>query len=92
MQKKIKFIDLFAGCGGLSLGLMKAGLSGVFAIEKNKDAFSTLFHNLNAEKVKNGYKWPKWLTCENMTTSDLLSKYSNELRKLRRKKSSDDDA
>lgn len=83
MQKKIKFIDLFAGCGGLSLGLMKAGLSGVFAIEKNKDAFSTLFHNLNAEKVKNGYKWPKWLTCENMTTSDLLSKYSDKLKELR---------
>ena len=36
------YIDLFAGCGGLSLGLQKAGWTGLFAVEKNEDAFSTL--------------------------------------------------
>ena len=44
--KKMRYIDLFAGAGGLSLGLFNAGLQGVFAIEKNADAFSTLKHNL----------------------------------------------
>lgn len=32
-RKKI-YIDLFAGCGGLSLGLHNAGWKGLFAIEK----------------------------------------------------------
>ena len=53
------YIDLFAGCGGLSLGLYNAGWHGLFAIEKNADAFSTLATNL-IEK-KNHYSWPNWL-------------------------------
>ena len=39
MDKKI-YIDIFAGCGGLSTGLLNAGWKGLFAIEKNADAFS----------------------------------------------------
>jgi len=42
----MNFIDLFSGCGGLSLGLLNAGLNGLFAIEKNQDAFATLKKNL----------------------------------------------
>jgi DNA (cytosine-5)-methyltransferase 1 len=34
MVKKYTYIDLFAGCGGLSLGLHLAGWKGLFAIEK----------------------------------------------------------
>lgn len=30
-----KYIDLFAGCGGLSLGLHLSGWKGLFAIEKS---------------------------------------------------------
>lgn len=82
MGNNFSFIDLFAGCGGLSLGLIKAGFSGVFAIEKNKDAFETLFHNLKYDKIKNGYKWPKWLPVENMTTLDLLNNYKTNLKHL----------
>src|SRR5262245_31069538 len=33
------FIDLFAGCGGFSLGLMQAGWKGLFAVERDSDAF-----------------------------------------------------
>ena len=36
------YIDIFAGCGGLSTGLLNAGWTGLFAIEKNADAFATL--------------------------------------------------
>lgn len=74
------FIDLFAGCGGLSLGLVNAGFKGIFAIEKTDDAFLTLKHNL-CEKKK-GFEWPKWLPCENMTTSNLLENYSDKLKTL----------
>lgn len=82
MKNTPKFIDLFAGCGGLSLGLMNAGFSGIFAIEKNKDAFSTLIHNLDQKNRRNGFSWPKWLPCKNMTTSELLNDYPEELSKL----------
>lgn len=42
----MRFIDLFSGCGGLSLGLLNAGFTGLFAIEKNPEAFQSLKHNL----------------------------------------------
>ena len=44
--KPRKYIDLFAGCGGLSLGLHLSGWKGVFAIEKSPFAFETLKYNL----------------------------------------------
>ena len=85
MNCKLKFIDLFAGCGGLSLGLMNAGLEGIFAIEKTEDAFKTLIHNLDHKKIKNGYKWPIWLPHKNMTTRDLLDNYQSQLQELKDK-------
>lgn len=38
-DKKYTVIDLFAGCGGLSLGLYQAGWDGLFAIEKKRKCF-----------------------------------------------------
>src|SRR5947209_49151 len=38
-------IDLFAGCGGLSLGLEEAGFSPVFVNELNRDALQTYLLN-----------------------------------------------
>ena len=42
------YIDLFAGCGGLSLGLDKAGFELAFAVEKSTMATETSYHNLIA--------------------------------------------
>jgi len=52
-------IDLFAGCGGLSLGLYQAGWHGVFAIEKNPCAFETLRYNIKKinDSVSSNAKW-----------------------------------
>ncbi len=73
MAKKVmSYIDLFAGAGGLSLGLYNAGLKCLFAIEKNKDAFSTFQANLI--EMKHHCLWPEWLPqcahdiCEFVTT------------------------
>lgn len=53
------YIDLFSGCGGLALGLHKAGWKGLFAVEKSADAFATLKYNL-IDKSSN-FDWPNWL-------------------------------
>ncbi|MGA5654706.1 DNA cytosine methyltransferase [Rahnella contaminans] len=42
----MNFIDLFSGCGGFSLGLLRSGMTGHLAIEKNSDAFDSLRKNL----------------------------------------------
>ena len=39
------FIDLFSGCGGLSLGLLMAGWNGLFSVEKSKDALGKALKN-----------------------------------------------
>lgn len=81
MDKK-KYIDLFAGCGGLSLGLYNTHQwKGVFAIEKSSDAFSTLKHNLIENK--NHFIWPKWLPKSHHDIQVVTKKYENELKNLR---------
>ncbi len=42
---KLSCVDLFAGCGGLSLGLEKAGFEPLLFCEINKDAASTYLAN-----------------------------------------------
>lgn len=42
---KFKMVDLFAGCGGLSLGMENAGFEPVFVNELNKDAMATYLVN-----------------------------------------------
>ena len=44
------FVDLFAGCGGLSLGLRAAGGSELLAVERAKDAANSLYTNLIASE------------------------------------------
>ncbi|MCL2247543.1 MAG: DNA cytosine methyltransferase [Lentimicrobiaceae bacterium] len=74
------YIDIFAGCGGLSFGLHNAGWKGLFAVEKNVDAFSTLQKNLL--EMKNSFSWPKWLTMLNHDINDLLKCHKKELSAL----------
>lgn len=52
------FIDVFAGCGGLSLGLKRAGWRGLFAIEKDAFAFETLISNFPVGTGPLSYNWP----------------------------------
>ena len=40
------FIDLFAGCGGLSLGLSWAGFRGLLSVERSPMAAESYYHNL----------------------------------------------
>lgn len=40
------YLDFFAGCGGLSLGLESAGFRRLYALEKSPEAAATYYHNL----------------------------------------------
>jgi DNA (cytosine-5)-methyltransferase 1 len=82
-HKPLTYIDLFAGCGGLSLGLHNAGWKGLFAIEKSIDAFKTLKHNL-IEK-KSHFDWPAWLPIRHYDINYVSRKYSCFLENLKGK-------
>jgi len=84
MEHKSTYIDLFSGCGGLSLGLYSSGLwKGVFAVEKSPDAFETLKYNL-IEK-HNHFNWPDWLPITNYDINDVIKRYTHELTDLQGK-------
>ena len=80
-KKKYTVIDLFAGCGGLSLGFYQAGWNGVFAVEKNPCAFETLRYNLI--DGKRHFFWPDWLPKEPLDILEVNKKYEKELIRLR---------
>lgn len=81
------FIDLFAGCGGLSLGLLMSGWKGLFAIEKSPDAFKTLRHNLVDSHEHNRrmpvIDWPAWLARQPHEIRAFIKRHRGKLRGLR---------
>lgn len=81
------FIDLFSGCGGLSLGLTLAGLQGRFAIERDAMAFETFSANfLGERKVPvNQFAWPAWLEKRAWGIDDLLLEHRPQLERLQGK-------
>lgn len=83
--KNIRFVDLFAGCGGLSLGLLQAGLHGLFAIEKDQYAFETL--QFNFLQPTNNYKldWPKWVKQRPWEIDEFISEHGDLLKNLKGK-------
>ena len=57
MTNNLHFIDLFAGCGGLSLGLEQAGFTPVYVNELNHDAMdSYLCNRIEENPLLNKYK------------------------------------
>ena len=81
MEKALNYIDIFAGCGGLSTGLFNAGWNGLFAVEKNVDAFSTLKLNL-IDNVPH-FHWPEWLSLEAHDINKLIAENREALEGLR---------
>lgn len=70
-------VDIFSGCGGLTLGLHKAGVHGTFAIEKSVDAFKTLKFNL-MDRLHH-FEWPNWLPCKAHNINFILRDHKSEL-------------
>ena len=82
-MNKSTYIDLFSGCGGLALGLHNAGWEGLFAVEKSKDAFSTLKHNLLNEN--SNFDWPFWLPKQNHDINNIIENHEENLKSLQGK-------
>jgi DNA (cytosine-5)-methyltransferase 1 len=57
MEKKPVLIDLFAGCGGLSLGMEQAGFEPIFVNEINESALETYITNRNIRYPLLGQKY-----------------------------------
>jgi len=75
MAKKRYFVDLFAGCGGLSLGLEQAGFTPLFVNELNKDAMDTYLEN----RVEN-YPWLKKNNANDIKPLVLETNFFGKLR------------
>jgi DNA (cytosine-5)-methyltransferase 1 len=69
-SKPLKYIDLFAGSGGLSIGLEKAGWHLDFAVEKSIMAAETFGHNL-VKPITDAEKWAAY-NSEN-SLSEMMS-------------------
>lgn len=82
-----KFVDLFAGCGGLSLGLSLAGMRGLFAIERDEMAFKTFSSNFIEEGAPpaSRFEWPSWLEQQAWGIDEVLSQHKTSLEQLRGK-------
>lgn len=82
ITRRLVFADAFAGCGGLSLGLLQAGLKGRFAIEHDKFAFETLRSNLLSETSRFKFEWPEWLPKEPIAVGTFLAIYKRQIESL----------
>jgi DNA (cytosine-5)-methyltransferase 1 len=76
----IVFVDAFAGCGGLSLGLLQSGIEGVFAIEHDGFAFSTFSSNFLHENGQFLFNWPCWLPQKPTSITEFLENYEGRLK------------
>ena len=77
------FIDIFAGCGGLSSGLFSSGWQGIFAVERDENAFSTLNANLlSGDSSKYNFQWPQWLEKKPHGIEDFIEKHRDSLQSL----------
>ena len=87
LQPEQVFVDLFAGCGGLSLGLLNSGWDGLFALEKHPHAFATLRHNLidtgSHNAHVNRFDWPSWLPTTTHDVKTFIQEYRSQLEAIR---------
>lgn len=58
-MSKYTYIDLFAGCGGLSVGFEKAGFDLELAIEKSEMACETFYHNF-VKRLNSKAEWEEY--------------------------------
>lgn len=76
----MKYVDLFAGCGGLSLGLERAGFELVVAVEKSEMAAETFYHNF-VKRIDQQDEWKNYResSIEHQFENKVVTKEVGEL-------------
>ena len=71
----MRYVELFAGCGGMLLGFHRAGWEAIFAVEKDPMAFDTLHANFIASGAAfpDFANWPDWLELRPWDIEELLA-------------------
>lgn len=77
------FVDLFSGCGGLSLGLSQAGWIGRFALERATDAFETFKENFLGAGALFSFDWPIWLEQRAHSIEEVLDLHKHRLTQMK---------
>ncbi|MDF9276250.1 DNA cytosine methyltransferase [Arthrobacter sp. EH-1B-1] len=69
----MKYVDLFSGCGGLSLGIERSGGQLVLAVEKSDMAARTFYHNFLGDASDVG-QWERYVASgeDNQIAARLL--------------------
>ena len=80
-SKDLTFIDLFAGCGGLSLGLEKAGFFPLYVNELNKDALETYLINREDEYPHLREKFHSQDVKDIISDKNFFKKFFKDLKK-----------
>lgn len=80
----LTFVDLFAGCGGFSLGFLQAGFEGRFAVERDSMAFDTFHTNLVASRHPSlgPYHWDEKIPARNHDILEFIEKYRDALKNM----------
>lgn len=65
------------------MGLILSGWRGLFAVERDENAFKTLKHNLIDGPHGVNYHWPNWLPKKHITIGAFINRYRDELLELR---------
>src|SRR5690606_4403365 len=78
---KHSFVDLFAGCGGLSLGLENAGFTPLFVNELSPDAMGTYLLNRDAHQPWLRKKFNKNDILELTTKEGVLQGLKSDFKK-----------
>lgn len=70
----MRSIELFAGCGGLALGLKRSGWKTLFAVERDPMAFETLSKNMIEPGAPYAAfeEWPSWVPQSHLDLVEML--------------------
>lgn len=79
MAKSYNFIDLFAGCGGLSEGFYQEGYLSLAHVEIDKNACETLKERMRYYDYNEGYI-DDTILCEDMTDKKTIEKLKDTVR------------